>query len=1131
MADNQGVYVPPNLFVGQPLRASIDNIDAQVDTTDGKNSFHALASAVYQTHVDNGEAAKISKPLHLKPHGTSSTLKDVPKTGVALSPCTITGTPKPTLSPHYVEFEPLQHQDCLADSSVQDTAWLLARYINRSNVPESTDPSEDANTQQVPLWSAFNSLLSVSTKKIDNIHALPLINAPPQDWDTLVTALVGLNKLNQMVVGDNRPQPVCVWLDMDLYKRAFKLAYLQPDTYADKWILSPGQFHIELCALRCLGKTVEGSGLDELWVESGLYGTAVVSQILSGNHFSRAVRCHQITLQVFSDLYFEAFFEEHPEIYPAMKDAAVILSNACKTHSDIGKCQHALVQKIQELELPKLMRDFDSKCQKYPMFRWVRMYMQQVENLLLFQRSTRRGMWDVQLASLENMCVWFFAYNRMDYAMHIPEYIACMYSLKDTHPDIWEEFVNGGFVVQKSGVNFTAIGVDQAQEHVNKTHKADGGIDGITTSPETLLKYCLSTTELSRLSKETEEMLGLASDVPTRHHDLSQTKLQQQEKQVHCLKEVLHKSNPFKVGETSYGTEHKLVHLTKNIIIKEDVQENILGTVERGSSAYQKFVDERICGDQNLWGKMTKVKHLGWNDNNKSTRTKIGGEQVTLKASNSLMSRLLILTRSSRDVDLKEAVSTYEFSPINHMLMTPDGLLHPCNDKSQLIHHLENHGSAENGQADAPLLDDLPLDRASIIIDAMAVVHEMAVFKDKISSCGDLAEHFVNAINSKSRPYSKCYVVFDQYCQSSLKEITRQRRSGAKLSRGTEYKVDRNTRIKDLNKFLSSTKTKELLTIFLAQQIVVNCTADVTTITCQGVQSNTSGSCHAAKHDEADTLLIYYASEARKLGLTVHIYSQDTDVLVLATHNLAVLGEDAAMIMGTGTNRRVLPLLPIQNALGEERAQALMGFHAISGCDTTGRIFGKSKTLWWKAFMDCGDDIVGALARLGQESEPSCEVLGHCEAFICKLLGPKNAGISQAAALRWFHFRGLNTKQGIEKLPPTQGSLHEHIRRAHYQCLIWRQALIPQPTVPAPTELGWSISDTSGHFVPKLSRIPLAPDSILQLVRCKCTKSQCSGRCSCRENQMPCTELCKCDPDGCKNLADVGEASDESDTE
>ena len=205
---------------------------------------------------------------------------------------------------------------------------------------------------------------------------------------------------------------------------------------------------------------------------------------------------------------------------------------------------------------------------------------------MLFQMSTRLGVWDVQLAALEDMCVCFFAYNRLDYAMHIPEYIARMYSLKDTHSDIWQVFCDGGFVVQKGAINFTAIGVDQAQEHINKTHKGDGGIDGITTSPETLLKYCLSTSELSRLSKETEVMLGLVSEAPSEHHDLSHSKLVFEEKLVACLKEVLCKSNPFKVGDNIDGTEHNLVHLTKNIIIKENVQENILTTIECGTSAY-----------------------------------------------------------------------------------------------------------------------------------------------------------------------------------------------------------------------------------------------------------------------------------------------------------------------------------------------------------------------------------------------------------------------------------------------------------------------------------------------------------------------------------------------------------------
>ena len=59
-------------------------------------------------------------------------------------------------------------------------------------------------------------------------------------------------------------------LDMDLYKRALKLEYIS-DKYKDKWWLLPGAFHTSLFAIRCLGKTIEHSGLDEFRVMSGLY--------------------------------------------------------------------------------------------------------------------------------------------------------------------------------------------------------------------------------------------------------------------------------------------------------------------------------------------------------------------------------------------------------------------------------------------------------------------------------------------------------------------------------------------------------------------------------------------------------------------------------------------------------------------------------------------------------------------------------------------------------------------------------------------------------------------------------------------------------------------------------------------
>ena len=58
------------------------------------------------------------------------------------------------------------------------------------------------------------------------------------------------------------PGKVMVTLDMDLYKRALKLEYLD-EQFTGKWMLGPGGFHIVLCALRCLGRTFENSGIDQ----------------------------------------------------------------------------------------------------------------------------------------------------------------------------------------------------------------------------------------------------------------------------------------------------------------------------------------------------------------------------------------------------------------------------------------------------------------------------------------------------------------------------------------------------------------------------------------------------------------------------------------------------------------------------------------------------------------------------------------------------------------------------------------------------------------------------------------------------------------------------------------------------
>ena len=94
---------------------------------------------------------------------------------------------------------------------------------------------------------------------------------------------------------------------MDLYKRALKIPYLE-DSFKEKWVIHPGLFHIVLCALRCLRQKIEGSGLDQLWIDVEIYSNVTMNQIISGKHYNRAIVCHLVTLQALADLWLETSF-------------------------------------------------------------------------------------------------------------------------------------------------------------------------------------------------------------------------------------------------------------------------------------------------------------------------------------------------------------------------------------------------------------------------------------------------------------------------------------------------------------------------------------------------------------------------------------------------------------------------------------------------------------------------------------------------------------------------------------------------------------------------------------------------------------------------------------------------------
>ena len=83
-----------------------------------------------------------------------------------------------------------------------------------------------------------------------------------------------------------------------------------------------------------------------------------------------------------------------------------------------------------------------------------------------------------------------------------------------------------------------------------------------------------------------------------------------------------------------------------------------------------------------------------------------------------------------------------------------------------------------------------------------------------------------------------------------------------------------------------------------------------------------------------------------------------------------------------------------------------------------------------------------------------------------------------------------------------------------------------------PTTLGWS-REANCELMPVLTRVPLAPQSVLQLVKCGCVKHSCNRRCSCREHNVQCIELCTCEagPDTSTNMDTISDHESDTDDE
>ena len=242
-------------------------------------------------------------------------------------------------------------------------------------------------------WGAFNSLLSASGPKTNIALVPPLIRLPPTGYDTLFTGLMRARDIATHAMGSEAITVVTI--NLQLYDMAMKLWMVREDIQKH-FLFRPGELHIVFWAMAALGKYVEGSGIDQAWVEAGLYSPTTVKQILNGKHMYRALEAHTVTLLALYSLYFQKFLELQPDEEAFLKEKSTLLGEVYQQdiNTDSGSRQNLSdsVKKVIEIfesrDIFRKTKQSEGTANKIQ--RFIGNYMKQFETILQFVRATRQ---------------------------------------------------------------------------------------------------------------------------------------------------------------------------------------------------------------------------------------------------------------------------------------------------------------------------------------------------------------------------------------------------------------------------------------------------------------------------------------------------------------------------------------------------------------------------------------------------------------------------------------------------------------------------------------------------------------------------------------------------------------------
>ena len=229
-----------------------------------------------------------------------------------------------------------------------------------------------------------------------------------------------------------------------------------------------GALHVEMAAFKALGKWLTGSGWTEVLSNTGVATPGVSDSLLVASHLTKTRRAHQITAAALHLLQHQAY-SKFAEKSADDDEVMTIAIEEWKVQMSKKSPQFLYWSRVLDLEL----------C------------------CLQLVGAIREANFALYVETLTQIVPWMFALDHTNYSRWLPVHIRDMCELPVKHPNVFQQFSSGSFVVHKTKRPFSAIALDHAHEQENASIKGDGGAVGLTENPAALRRWMVCGPEVA----------------------------------------------------------------------------------------------------------------------------------------------------------------------------------------------------------------------------------------------------------------------------------------------------------------------------------------------------------------------------------------------------------------------------------------------------------------------------------------------------------------------------------------------------------------------------------------------------------------------------------------------------------